>query len=571
MIDISKVYYINLKEREDRKFFIEKEISKSLFLFEKAERFEAIDGRKIHPRDLSPGFLSERAIGEILSDDVKTWGLSITQGALGVYLSYISIFKEVEKSKSSCVIIEDDTCFSDNFEDVFLKILNELPEDFHICYLGYGEDFIESKEFSENLVCPTGKITCLPALIVSPDGAKKILGLLKNVSFQIDTEIYTKIKQLNAYASKIKIAEVKNSFRSDIQGNKNCQKLYKKQNYIFSTLAHGLDNSTKAMNLARDLDFFDQKIVIITDRVGFFSKIKNVIEIEYKEDYFSYNKKVNCFKEGFKHADAVVYIDADTRVFYENYDSTYNSFLFHIPPGFHPSWVWGGVDNFLKDKDVTNRISGYGDLALSICKDLKIDTNLAKHWQEGILAVSKENLKENIFIDTWDFISSRLDLFEKNNKVEKIGAGEGNIIGLSLIKSGMTIHDASVCNIFGKNLFYNFCSTQIKNFPNRKTVKTTESNILKENTVYVEFKNKKIDLSYKIHETQDNLLLLSFEWNKENNIEFLDHEFKIGETVYHFNSEKYNEFIFEKKINLIQIYHTYDWYGERNWKLIELI
>lgn len=566
MIQIDKCYYINLPEREDRKKFIELEIKKSKVLSSIYERFEAIDGMSLHPRDLPRNFLSEKAIKDILMDTAPAWGLSITQGALGVYLSYFSLFEIIKNTNNSCVIIEDDSFLVDDFDDILLKIKEQLPNDFDICYLGYGEDEIENEKFSENLVIPTGKITCLPGLIVSPSGARKLLDILVNVSSQIDTEIYMKLGRLKAFASTYKIAQVKNTLGSNIQGNKNCIKKYKKQNYIFSTFAYGDLANTNAMKLALDLSFFDQKILIITNKPGFFKNLKNVIEVSYPYDYFSYNKRYLCFEEGFKIEDAVVCLDADCRVFYKNYEDTYTNFFVNIKPGFHPSFCWGGPENFFAGRDYPPRAKGYGELAMSICKKLEINTSLAKHWQEGFLIMSKENSKECLFLETWKQISNELDDFEKKHLSQKIGVGEGHLIGLSFIKSKMTEHGPEMCNTLGKDIFYNFYGVDRSRHPDRKVVKATESKLIAEGSKDIDFKEKKIDLSYRIYESTDGLLVLNFDWNKKNNIECLDHEFKINDQIYHFNSDKNNEFIFNKKEELFEILHSYDWYGEKKWE-----
>ena len=91
--------------------------------------------------------------------------------------------------------------------------------------------------------------------------------------------------------------------------------------------------------------------------------------------------------------------------------------------------------SFLSNKDVQDRVNGYADFAKSLCRDLEIDTADSKHWQEGIIAISKENNKEQLFLELWNKFSSVLDKFEKDNLSEKIGLGEGNIIGLCATKS----------------------------------------------------------------------------------------------------------------------------------------
>lgn len=570
-------YYINLERRVDRKEYIEKELNKSKLLKNIYRRFDAIDGNKIHPRTIDPTLLTENAISDILMDTVTAWGLSLTQGGLGVLLSYINLFKKISELDSPTITFEDDVELIENFDQYLTQILKELPLDFDICYLGHGDNNFDKETYSDNLVIPNGVVTCLPSLIISPKGAKKLLEILKNVDHQIDTVLYKNFNKLNVFISKTRIVNIKNSFTTDIQGNNNCKKTYQKQNYIFSTLAIGENANNNALKLCHDLNYFKQDILIVTDRPELYNKLSNVKIVSYPYNIFSYNHKILCFTEGFKLMDSVVYLDSDTRIFYKDYKTTYTNFFRIINPGFHPSWDWGKINRqdsgFFNSQDVKSRVQGYGELAYELCEKLNIDINNAYHYQEGFLIISKDDGKEKILLDTWYEMSSILDKHEITNNSERIGVGEGNLLGLSISKSGIKVNTTEISNLLGSDLKYNFCSggqisDYIINYPDRKTVKVGDGKLIKTNKLYVSFKDKKIDLTYSIYEISDNLMILSFDWNLNNNIEFLDHEFKVNDTVYHFNSEKSNEFIFEKKENL-KIQHTFDWYGERNWVFID--
>jgi len=574
---IKHCYYINLERRIDRKEFIESELNKSELLKSIYKRFDAVDGYTIHPRSIESGILSNNAIEDILMDTVTAWGLSLTQGGLGVLLSYINLFKLIQTLDSPVITFEDDTVLNDDFDFKLEKILNDLPEDFDFCYLGYGDHPIENEKYSDILSRPKGMITCLPSMVISPKGATKLLERLVNIDNQIDTAIYTKCKDLNVFVSNEKIVRVKNSFTTDIQGNNSCKKNYKKQNYIISTLAVGDNANKNALKLCYDLNYFKQKILIVTDNVELYKNLENVITVKYPEKKFSYNDKIICFEEGFKIEDSVVYIDSDSRIFYKTYKNCYSNFFRIISKGFHPSWDWGKIvrpdSGFFESIDVPSRTPGYGELALKISKELNIPIENAYHYQEGIIVISKDDGKENILLDTWKELSNKLDEFEIQNNSNRIGIGEGNLLGLSIAKSGIQINNGDVCNIIGDNLKYNFCSggqigDYIKNFPDRKTVTVGDGVLIKNNRVSVDFENKQIDLSYSIFDINDNLLMLTFNWNKNNTVEFLDHEFKINDDVYHFNSEKVGELIFQKRPN-IEIQHTYDWYGNRDWKTID--
>jgi GR25 family glycosyltransferase involved in LPS biosynthesis len=578
---IEKCFYINLDKRPDRKEHIEREIQKSKLLSQIYERFVAIDGTYLHPRLVNEEYenlLTENAISDILKDDITTWGLSITQGALGVILSYVNLFKKIQDFNTSVITLEDDVHLIDDFDDSLSNILSELPKDFDLCYLGYGENVIEKKRYSENLSTPTGVVTCLPALIISPNGAKKLLSLLNRLDHQIDTTIYRNFNKLNVFVTNKKLVEIKNNLSSNIQGNNNCVKNYKKQNYIFATLAYGDNSNHHAIKLANDLNFFNQKILIVTNKPKIYNNLKNVIVINYPEKRFSYNDKLYCFEHGLKYEDCVIFIDADCRMFYNDYKTTLTNFNRIASKGFHPSYNWGKLTrpdrNFFEIQDIEDRVDGYNKLTHKLCLDLDIPIDNAFHYQENILGLCKENGKENIFLDIWKKLASELDDYEIKNNSKKIGVGEGNLIGLAVAKSKLTINSNNLCDQIGEYLKHNFYGDRIieysKIYPNRKTLIINDGKIIKNNKLYVNYNNKNIDLGYDIIILNDYLLALQFTWNNENVIEMLDHEFKINEEIFHFFSDKKNHFFF-KKTNSFKLYHTYDWYGEKNWECIDEI
>jgi len=572
---IEKCFYLNLDKNTDRRKHLEHELNRSNLLKDKCERVSAVDGSLIHPRYVKKGLLTENAIDDILSEMITAWGLSITQGALGVILSYISLFEKIKDLKTPVITFEDDIKITENFDDYLNEILKELPDDFDVCYLGYGDTTIESTTYSKHLSIPKGRITCLPGLVISPSGAEKLLDLIKNLDNQIDTAITEHFNKLKVFISNQKIVQIPNEHGSDIQGNKNCKKNYAKQNYIFSTLAIGNDSNKKALLLSKDLKYFDQKILIVTDQPETFETAPNVITHYFKPNKFSYNHKIICFEEGFKLAEAVVCVDSDCRILYKTYKNTLSRLALIIPPGFHPSWDWGLIarhdSNFFQSKDVCGRVSGYGELALSLCKEKNIDYEQAYHFQEGVVVVSKENGKENIFLENWSYLANKLDQYELDNESGRIGVGEGNLIGLALVKSGMTKHSPEVCNILGENIKYNFYGgyreETFKNCPGRKMVPTAYAEEITSKSVFVKFKDKQISLDFSLNKVDESTYMIAFEWNKNNAVEFLDHEFKVNGNVFHFESEKTNELYFKKESSL-EVFHSFDWYGEKDWKQI---
>lgn len=570
-------YYLNLEKRVDRKENIEAELSKSTLLKDIYRRFSAVDGSYVHPRSLPEGVLTPNAIEDILSDTITAWGLSLTQGGLGVLMSYLNLFKHISELDSPVITFEDDIILAADFDKELENVLAELPVDFDMCYLGYADLPIKTTPYSNSLSVPEGMIVCLPALIISPKGAKALLGRLISIDNQIDTVIYQRHAGLNVYVANKKIVEIKNRFTSDIQGNNSCIKNYEKQNYIVTTLAYGDLANQNAKKLAKDLQYFNQQLLVVTNKEGFFEDLDNVIEVAYTSSVFSYNKKITCFEEGFKLKNAVVYIDSDSRILYKTFKNTNTNFFLNIEPGFHPSWDWGKIirdDNrFFTSKDVRDRLPGYGELALKICEEIGVNYTDSSHYQEGIIVVSKQYGKEQVFLNVWKELAEQLDRYEESLGSSKLGTGEGNLIGLALTYSGLTVRGTEVCNILGESLKYNFYGIHkedyLKTYPDRKVVKSSDGVEIGKGSVELLFKDKNVDLNYLLTLSEDRTVCCSFDWNRKNNVEFLDHEFKVNNQVYHFNSDKSNEFYF-KKDGVFIIEHTYDWYGERNWiKLFE--
>lgn len=96
-----------------------------------------------------------------------------------------------------------------------------------------------------------------------------------------------------------------------------------------------------------------------------------------------------------------------------------------------------------------------------------------------------------------------------------------------------------------------------------------------EKTIEVEYDFKKIPLEIETYE-DDLFLNFEFKWCIESvGINALSHQFKIKtpeeETLYEFGSNKYGFFIIKKPVDKIEIYHTYEWYGKKDWRKIEFL
>jgi GR25 family glycosyltransferase involved in LPS biosynthesis len=204
MQEIEKCYYINLEHRLDRKANIERQMQ-TLDLAKKTFRYKAVEGAFVNAEKFKGDLLSERGIDDLSSNACKVWGLSLTQGALGLILTHINIYNEIILNDKNFLIIEDDVRIAENVDSELKKVLLELPDNFDICYLGYCNTPFDKKPYSENLSIPFGQLSCTPALIISPSGAAKVKSFIKNIDHQIDTFLYSNFHRLNVFISNKKL------------------------------------------------------------------------------------------------------------------------------------------------------------------------------------------------------------------------------------------------------------------------------------------------------------------------------------------------------------------------------
>lgn len=85
----------------------------------------------------------------------------------------------------------------------------------------------------------------------------------------------------------------------------------------------------------------------------------------------------------------------------------------------------------------------------------------------------------------------------------------------------------------------------------------------------VDFMSQKIPLKVKVLE-RSGMLGFEFAWCLEKTTQaFLDHSFRINfgnkETEHHFQSHKNGFFVEKSEQKKFDIFHSYDWYGEKNW------
>jgi GR25 family glycosyltransferase involved in LPS biosynthesis len=116
-------------------------------------------------------------------------------GELGIWVSYINIFKYIiEKKIEKLLIIEDDATLADNFVEQMLLCLNDLPKDFDFLSLSYFADqnnFTEKTDIGSKYIHKSlNQYSSAVGIIFSLHCAKKILKLLKRYGMEYTNDCF---------------------------------------------------------------------------------------------------------------------------------------------------------------------------------------------------------------------------------------------------------------------------------------------------------------------------------------------------------------------------------------------
>jgi glycosyl transferase family 25 len=116
------IYVINLKRRPDR---LEKFYERINFPKEKINVINAFDGKNYVNENISEKQLYNRLPNKLLP------------GEKGCFISHIMAYKDIIKNdKNFSMIFEDDCFFCNDFTSKINTIINEIPKDTQILYIG---------------------------------------------------------------------------------------------------------------------------------------------------------------------------------------------------------------------------------------------------------------------------------------------------------------------------------------------------------------------------------------------------------------------------------------------------
>ena len=214
--DEFEIYLINMPKNIDRLKNFEQSYANSDMSFKKFNVFPAIIGKELNIIDyVSPKAYTQLLISEKTGTRMHHYDL--TRGAVGCYLSHLSIYKKIiENNLNYGIILEDDAIIANDFYKRLLHGLNVVPKDWDIFLLGViclkcdiGKEYINIERFWGT-----------HGYIINNQSAKKLIEYLdKPLSKQIDADMSLLIKKgiINVYAINPIIVAQDNKFGSDIQ------------------------------------------------------------------------------------------------------------------------------------------------------------------------------------------------------------------------------------------------------------------------------------------------------------------------------------------------------------------
>jgi len=197
--------FINLDRREDRKKAMEELAGPNKWLSANMTRIAAVNGDELSwPQlvgdklfTLEARIMSQRAANmnlATIADDPDDCSSHLTLGGCGCALSHKKAWQALLDSKAKwALVMEDDLVFlCPNFDDELKAVLQQLPEDFAVCYLGFhtGEPLPEGEHFEGPLVQQEdGWLAGLWCYMISRAGAELMLEHAVPFQAQVDTVV----------------------------------------------------------------------------------------------------------------------------------------------------------------------------------------------------------------------------------------------------------------------------------------------------------------------------------------------------------------------------------------------
>lgn len=122
MMEITSIKYINMDKDIEKRFLIEKLLSKFQFTTQRISGIQYAKSPENHIKYLSHG------VAPYIMDD----SLARQHGAIGCWIAHVKALETIDASTGYTVVIEDDFVCKDDFFEKALAMLNEFNRDFDV-------------------------------------------------------------------------------------------------------------------------------------------------------------------------------------------------------------------------------------------------------------------------------------------------------------------------------------------------------------------------------------------------------------------------------------------------------
>ena len=192
----TKIMYINLERRPDRKTNIEEQLNKINYKGP-VERIDAVDAKTLDIPTLTHKLVTNKGIQSALNKDSGLYTF-LTKGAIGCALSHRIAWEKVLEGNDEYVLILEDDIWFDKFFNKKLENIMKIVPTYDVLYLGNSGYYtnLEGIYFDiPNLVYG------LFAYIINKKAAALFISAFP-ITYQVDTEISKKFNYLKIYTLK---------------------------------------------------------------------------------------------------------------------------------------------------------------------------------------------------------------------------------------------------------------------------------------------------------------------------------------------------------------------------------
>ncbi len=201
-----EVLFINLDHRKDRRQWMEQQLQS----WPGVKRLPAVNGRQLELSSLVPDTVHPSVAHEVEAPNhAKTFGITLTRGALGCALSHRQAWQQVQDKP--LLVLEDDIAIKCTPNDV-QAYLARAPPDWDMLYLGSGQ-YIKGPEVTPGIFRVRHAYQTI-GYLVRPSSVPKLMRVFP-LTMQVDSALNE--LGLKAYIVEPAMVEPRRDMGTDIQ------------------------------------------------------------------------------------------------------------------------------------------------------------------------------------------------------------------------------------------------------------------------------------------------------------------------------------------------------------------